>query len=510
MSPEALARLAQQRRNSTISSLLIAILSIVLIGIIMTIILLKFNIPKPEPIVTYTAPTQEDTEIQEKVVNQQIQRQTSAPSSSMAKVIAAATSSPVSVPVPDVDVPDVSADFGDGSDFGAGFGSGGGQGFAGAQGIPSLMRKRCSKKDRLSRLEQNGGSEKCEEAVVAALRYLKETQNADGSWGNDKHDAMTGLAVLAFLGHCETPQSKEFGSTVLNGITYLTNLGLAQEGKIANNLKDKHWSYNHAIAAYALAESYTFTSAEKTNIPNLKEVVQKAGQYIIDNQHPSGSWDYYYAKGTRPGDTSIAAWNVQALKACKHTGIEFDGLKKAGQKAVEAFSISQSPDGGGAYGVGSKAIRPVRCSDPDDKQINKTHFSSLTGAVVLGQQMFGKGRSDSVRQGLKFIMDNDYFNYHNHNADLYALYYDAQAVINKGGDIWTDFNDRFMNELLENQSSTGAFPPMGTKGTCLNTGNAAFAGGNGNWQEIYRTCLATLTLEVYYRFLPGTGKNSTR
>ena len=30
-------------------------------------------------------------------------------------------------------------------------------------------------------------------------------------------------------------------------------------------------------------------------------------------------------------------------------------------------------------------------------------------------------------------------------------------------------------------------------------------GGAGGWNEHYRTCLCILLLEVYYRFLPGTG-----
>ena len=70
-------------------------------------------------------------------------------------------------------------------------------------------------------------------------------------------------------------------------------------------------------------------------MPNLFEVTQKAGQFIIDNQHSkSGGWDYSYdTYGPRGGDLSISAWHIQALKACYHTGLEFKGLNRAANKA---------------------------------------------------------------------------------------------------------------------------------------------------------------------------------
>ena len=92
----------------------------------------------------------------------------------MSKVIAANTSSPTAIPIPEIDVPDPSTDFGDGNDFGDGWGDGDGSGAGGGFGnIPTAMRKRCSKADRLQRLTSNGGTEKCEDAVVASLRWLK-------------------------------------------------------------------------------------------------------------------------------------------------------------------------------------------------------------------------------------------------------------------------------------------------------------------------------------------------
>lgn len=217
LSPEAQARLAAQRRTSTITSLIIAILMMTLIGVILLIIAMKFNKDEIPELISYSAENIEEEELDVRKVQTQTQRKPSAPSSSMAKVIAANSASPTAIPVPEIDVPDPSLNFGDGDGFGDGWGDGSDSGAGGGFGnIPASMKKRCSRADRLSRLNSSGGTEKCEDAVVNGLRFLKKTQNKDGSWSDRKQVGMTGLALLAFLGHCETTMSEEFGETVFS------------------------------------------------------------------------------------------------------------------------------------------------------------------------------------------------------------------------------------------------------------------------------------------------------
>ena len=163
LSPEAEARFEAQKRNSMITSVIIALLAVSLVILILLYILLPaFNVSSP-PIVTYSAGSEDDDNLETRKVNDQIKRQPSAPSSSMAKVIASSTPSPTAIPVPDMQVPDPSTDFGSGDDFGAGWGSGGDGGGGGFGNIPTTMKKRCSKADRLQRLTSNGGTEECEE-----------------------------------------------------------------------------------------------------------------------------------------------------------------------------------------------------------------------------------------------------------------------------------------------------------------------------------------------------------
>ena len=231
-------------------------------------------------------------------------------------------------------------------DLGDGWGDGPGDG-GGFGGIPATMKKRCSKADRLARLRESGGTPECEEAVVKALIWLKTTQKEDGSWTSDYPVAMTGFALLAFLGHCETPQSPEFGVNVTRGITYLINVGLKNKGRLSTkDANSNQWVYEHGIATYALAEAYTFCNQLNIEIPELDNVTKKAGDMIMAGQGESGGWVYRYAP-TNDGDNSVGFWQIQALKACKHTGLFSESkLTKAGRKALEWLEKAQGEERG--------------------------------------------------------------------------------------------------------------------------------------------------------------------
>jgi len=122
LSPEAQERLRIQQRNSTITSIIISLLSVMLIGILLLWILLPTVENFTPEIVSYQSNTEEKQETRKRQMTRAVERKPSAPSSSMARVIAANTQSNVAVPVPEVDIPDPSTDFGDGEDFGDGWG----------------------------------------------------------------------------------------------------------------------------------------------------------------------------------------------------------------------------------------------------------------------------------------------------------------------------------------------------------------------------------------------------
>ena len=123
---------------------------------------------------------------------------------------------------------------------------------------------------------------------------------------------------------------------------------------------------------------------------------------------------------------------------------------------------------------------------------------NLTGAALLGLQTLGSGNSGAVNKGIRWLMDEtkkEPLSW-NKGAYLYTWYYNTQAMFQKGGEAWDLWNSQFQKELLENQLPDGSYKPESPGEVAAATVSAA-----GSDADIYRTCLCTLMLEVYYRYL---------
>ena len=474
LTPDTLRHLAARQRSSTITSVIIAILAIALIGMILFIIGIGFPEKRLPTRPAYQGTYDHEPEITPERITNSIRRKPTPPSSnSRSRVLISHTTTSVAIPETLHVTESNSFGSGDTGDFGS---SGDFDGPDGGPGIipPSFLNNRCSKADRLARLEASGGNSQCDESVIKALHWLKEKQHDDGSW-NDKHEvAMTGLALLAYLGHCETPESPEFGEAVMKATIFLIDTGMKNQGRLASDFKG-HWAYEHAIATYALCESYSFSRSFGYTLPNLEKATQDAVQWIINNPNSVGGWNYTYDEKSRY-DTSINAWHLQALKAAKSTGLEFKNLPRTINSALTCIMETQNSHGGFGYNLKG----PVGSANG--------HFT-LTGAGTLCVQQHKGTSNRSATKGIHYLEKNSRFDF-SESANLYEHYYSSQAMINAGGDAWKNYNALVRDELLSKQNDDGSWPnPQGNKHQ---------AG------PVYNTCLATLMLEVYYRYLPGT------
>ena len=472
LSPEAQARMVAQRRASTISSVIVALLVMLLVFLLLYIINLTVYFKEVPIEVSYVRPPGEQEEDQASMNRTRVEvarKPTPPGGGAPSRVISAMTSSPVAVPVAvetSIDQP-----FGLSEDFGLSDEKGFGGGNFG--NLPGGTGKRCSAEDRQKRLSATGGIPACETAVIQALRYLKKNQQKDGAWNEKYGVGITGLALLAYLGHCETPVSAEFGETVFAATVYLVDRGMKNKGRLFDDPKS-HWCYEHAIATYALCESYLFSRSFGYQVPNLDIVVKQAVEWIINSQNNAGSWGYQYGGGNR-FDTSITAWHLQALKVAKATGIKFSRIDEVVNKGLKSLVMAQTNNGGFAYQPTSN---------------DKKHFP-LTGAGVLCLQQHRGKRDFDARQGISYIAKHSRFHFKK-GANLYEHYYVSQAAMNEGGNFWRSYNKMFRDQLLDTQNADGSWPNP--------PGNPHSEG------TLYNTCLATLMLEVYYRYLPGTTK----
>jgi len=418
----------------------------------------------------------------------------------MKKIVSTSQNSAITLPdaPPDLlDVPDVSTMLGGGSLGSGGFGkAGGGGGFGTGMGmgsmsgfvsLPPSMRSRCSPQERLKKLTDSGGSPECERAVSASLEWLKQKQGPDGAWpGMGSKSAMTGLALLCYLGRCETPDSPFYGDTVMNGILYLVELSKKNpHGMIAEDIYNNGSTYAHGIATYALGEMYTLARLGSKELPGMREAFEKGVQLIIKNQNTRGSWTYggkdagmptAYTPDSKGEDLSVAGWQFQALKAAKNSGLKIQGLDGAIKKCTDYVLAKQTKDGG--FG------NPNR-----DAHYNQW---SLTGAGSLALQTMSKGQTAPLKKALGFLrtfLEAEPLDW-NKNCNPYCWYYYTQTFFQAGGDDWKFYNQQFLPQILAAQQPDGSFKK-----------------GRPNWpagdatDPVYRQTLCTLMLEVYYRYL---------
>ncbi|MFM2297833.1 MAG: hypothetical protein RL117_1540 [Verrucomicrobiota bacterium] len=127
LSPEAAAKLAAMQRQSTITSIIIAFLVILLMGLLLAIILIAPTIQEVPVLVSYTPPVVQEQQIDQVKPTPRQQQKPSAPPSARTRVITAATTQSLAIPQMDGPVSEPTVDFGAGEDFAegiAGFGEG--------------------------------------------------------------------------------------------------------------------------------------------------------------------------------------------------------------------------------------------------------------------------------------------------------------------------------------------------------------------------------------------------
>ncbi|MGI9244679.1 MAG: prenyltransferase/squalene oxidase repeat-containing protein [Verrucomicrobiales bacterium] len=376
-----------------------------------------------------------------------------------------------------VSLENVSESFGTGlgNDFGAG-GDGLGPGGGGSFYLEPSMKGRCNQEDRARRLRENGGSPALDRKVVAALDWLQKEQNPDGSWGRTYPVAMTGFAVLAFSGHCETVDSPRYGETLIKAINYLVDASRTGQGMMVSK-PGTHSPYEHGIATYALAEAYSLNKNARAKVKRISNALRNSVPVIVEGQTKGGGWLYSYGQaGT--GDLSISGWSIQALKAAKLSGIRFAGIDRALEKALEYLKVAATPDGLYRYRI--RDDQPGRLS--------------LTGVGVLCGRMLGETMAN---EELSLAAILAYQPKQFRSADLYALYYHSQACFQKGGKTWAKYNGSQQKLVIDSQEKDGSWPVA-----------AGHVGAVQADAKIYHTCLCTLMLEVYYRYLPATDTRS--
>ncbi|MBX9791512.1 MAG: squalene--hopene cyclase [Pirellulales bacterium] len=358
-------------------------------------------------------------------------------------------------------------------------------GLAGGVTADEMYQQR-SKQDRRRLSAAEGGGEETEGAVEAALAWLAKNQGANGLWlaskfgggrelrvgGEDRQGAgagadtgVTGLAMLAFLGAGYTHQKGPYQQTVERGLMAIIASQKA-DGSIPGDANVYAAMYCHGMATLALGEAFGMTRD-----PRLRNPLRRAIGYTLAAQHTTtGGWRYYPREPR--GDTSQLGWQLMVLRSGELAGIAIPVTAREGMVRFLKSVATGTSGGLASYRVDERPTRTMTAE-------------ALACRLILGMQPDNPACREAVASVLQEVPGDGQMN-------LYYWYYATLALHQLQGPEWDRWNSALKSVLLVRQHTDGEL--AGSWDT-----NDVWGGYGG---RVYTTALATLCLEVYYRFLP--------
>jgi hypothetical protein len=380
--------------------------------------------------------------------------------------------------------------------------------------MPSSYQMRLSP-ERQNFAMLSGGDANTEASVEKALEWLAQAQAFDGSWnaaahgagresttpknrteGEYRHNAglkantaMTGLALLAFLGAGHTQSEGRYSDRVALGLRYLVSQqlpsgdlsGRDQVGQEPTVLFAR--MYSHGMAALALTEAYSMTGDQ-----SLLPAIQSACRYTQRAMNPrTGGWRYSVPTED-PGDTSQFGWQAMTLHSAATNGAVM--LEPLTRQRMQGFldSVSTGRSGGLAvYRVRQSGFPTI------DEATPAMTAEAMASRLLLGMPVTPAAADEAQRMLLSRLPGRS-------EENLYYWYYATLALYQLRGDGddsntslgWNQWNDALKQQLCSTQIPHG--PNAGSwNPTCI-------WGGYGG--RVYSTAIACMCLEVYYRYLP--------
>jgi len=377
---------------------------------------------------------------------------------------------------------------------GGGFGGGNGTGLGTGTGSGTGSFGSRNGAGRANLLAKHGGNRATESAVDRALAWLARNQDADGHWDAHKLEgqgikgdtAITGLALLAFLGAGHTEKIGKYRDNVKRGVAWLIKQQNAQ-GLLFAAGDNCTLGYAHGIAGLALAEAAGMGRIEET-----KAAAQKAVDYSTEIfQAGKGSeklgWRY---SPKELGDISVSGWFIMQLKSAKMAGLKVDQLAFEGaNKYIDTVEYEKpkkdDPYSGHKYGYiadgnGPNGIR-VKCAH------NNTAIGCL-GKLFLGT------KPDELQGAVEWFVKEGGLP-GTKKPQYYFWYYGTLCTFQMGGDVWKQWNEAMKKTLLDSQckggDKDGSWDPLGDSPE-----NCERIGG-----RVFTTAIGALCLEVYYRYM---------
>jgi hypothetical protein len=291
-----------------------------------------------------------------------------------------------------------------------------------------------------------------EQAIERGIKFLAQTQAADGSWGGGKYPvAITSLSLMAFMLKGHFPKKGIYGEQLDKALAFLIARSKVAGGYMGVNM------YEHGLATLALSEAWGMSQREE-----LRSVLRRAVDVILTSQSHSGGWRY--KPEPNDADISVTVMQIVALSSAREAGMYVPPqvLKKA-VGYVKGLQVRM--EGGFGY-TGPQQPGFARSS-----------------AGVMSLLMAGDRNSQEVLMGLQYLRRLPGSTFAGGEHYHYGHYYAVQAMYQAGEAYYQEWYPKIKTSLLRQQKSNGAI-------------------GDGGEGQQYTTALSILILGVPYRFLP--------
>jgi len=327
-------------------------------------------------------------------------------------------------------------------------------------------------------------------AANRGLEWLAAHQHKDGYWAelvgyklnngyettDDRplpHVGVTALALMSFLAGGHLPDRGKYGDVLHRGIDFVLQCE-QDDGQITQHGTRM---YSHAFATLFLAEVYGMVER-----PDVKRVLQRSVDLIVDSQNAEGGWRY--RPFARESDMSITVCQVLALRSARNVGIHvpLTTIKNA-QNYVYRSAVRSNDrtyrmrggfgDDGGSFRYQNR--EPTRATFP------------LTAAGITTLYAAGEYDSPIIRDALDFLdrrLESFTEENEGHYFYFYGHYYAVQAYYITGDPKWTKYFRTIKASLLRQQRRDGSWR--------CHTGPG----------DAFGTAVATLILQIPLQYLP--------
>lgn len=320
-------------------------------------------------------------------------------------------------------------------------------------------------------------------AIDKAIDYLVGQQKSNGAIFDRGHDTtMTSLSIMAMASVGIQPvDPSPQGKAMNKALTFVLQADRMNEQGYFGR-KDGSRMYGHGITTLMLTEMHGMGSSDEQD-ELIHDRCQKGIDLILSSQKEKkrdiqyrGGWRY--EPNSSDADLSVSVWQLMALRSAKNDGLQVpaSAIREAVEYLKRSYALPLDPNG-------LPDAKPSGFSY-EPQQRNPTF--TMTAAGLLAMQVCGEYNSPLVKGAAEWLSKKEIK--WNERFGSYGIYYYAQGMYQRGGELASNAEKKVADILLKHQN-----------------GNGSWTSGNGsesNIGNVYGTSMAVLSLSVKYHYLP--------